>query len=96
MRIIGRLAIMLVFASCAQQAEIDASTQMNPLAERYVHLALALGEHDEHYVDAYFGPDEWRDHARDNAKTLSTIIAEAKELAALLSYPPTPKLVADL
>lgn len=33
---------------------------MNPIAEQYVRLALSLGEHDANYVDAYFGPDDWR------------------------------------
>ena len=29
---------------------------MNALAERYVKLVLALGQHDADYVDAYYGP----------------------------------------
>ena len=29
---------------------------MNALAERYVKLVLALGQHDVDYVDAYYGP----------------------------------------
>ena len=29
---------------------------MNALAERYVRLVLALGQHDADYVDAYYGP----------------------------------------
>ena len=33
---------------------------MNALAERYVKLVLALGQHDPDYVDAYYGPPEWR------------------------------------
>ena len=37
---------------------------MNDLAARYVKLVLALGEHDPDYVDAYYGPPEWRDAAK--------------------------------
>jgi hypothetical protein len=33
---------------------------MNDAAERYVKLVLAIGEHDPDYVDAYYGPPEWR------------------------------------
>ena len=33
---------------------------MNDAAERYVKLVLAMGEHDPDYVDAYYGPPEWR------------------------------------
>ena len=33
---------------------------MNSLAEQYVRLTLALGQHDPDYVDAYYGPAEWK------------------------------------
>jgi hypothetical protein len=36
------------------------SSLMNPLAEIYVKLALAAGVHDGDYVDAYYGPPEWK------------------------------------
>ena len=36
---------------------------MNALAERYVKLVLALGQHDTDYVDAYYGPPEWKREA---------------------------------
>ena len=35
---------------------------MNAVAERYVHLVLALGQHDPDYVDAFYGPAEWKTH----------------------------------
>ncbi len=82
MRTVRYLALLLACASCTQQAQVDAVTQMDPLAEQYVRLALALGQHDEHYVDAYFGPEEWRGDAQDNAQTLVKIIAAAEELVA--------------
>jgi hypothetical protein len=37
-----------------------AAPAMNSLAESYVKLALAAGVHDADYVDAYYGPPEWR------------------------------------
>ena len=36
---------------------------MDPIAEEYVRLALALGKHDADYVDAYYGPPAWRAEA---------------------------------
>src|SRR5687767_15486838 len=36
-------------------------------AEAYTKLVLALGVHDADYVDAYYGPPEWR-AAADSAK----------------------------
>ena len=31
---------------------------MDTIAEQYVKLVLALGQHDADYVDAYYGPPE--------------------------------------
>ena len=45
------------------------------VAERYVKLVLAMGEHDADYVDAYYGPPEWRQAAK--GRTLDDIREEA-------------------
>ena len=82
MRIAKYLALLLVCASCTQQPNIDVAAQIDPLAEQYVRLALSLGEHDEHYIDAYFGPDKWREHARENPRSLDNIAATGASLAA--------------
>ena len=36
---------------------------MTSISERYVKLVLALGQHDPDYVDAYYGPADWRTEA---------------------------------
>ncbi len=54
---------------------------LNNLAERYVKLALALGELDKDYVDAYYGPPEWREEVKKSPKTLDQIASESSELA---------------
>jgi hypothetical protein len=46
---------------------------MNDLAEQYVHLVLSMGQHDPDYVDAYYGPDAWREQAVRDALTLPQI-----------------------
>jgi hypothetical protein len=33
---------------------------MNHAAESYVRLVLGVGQHDADYVDAYYGPEEWK------------------------------------
>jgi hypothetical protein len=53
---------------------------MQALAERYVRLVLAVGQHDADYVDAFYGPPEWRTAA--GTRPLADIDAEA---AAILS-----------
>jgi hypothetical protein len=51
-------------------------------AERYVKLALQLGEYDPDYVDAYLGPPEWAQAAKDDLKPKAELSAE---ITALLS-----------
>ena len=54
---------------------------MNSAAERYVRLVLALGQHDTDYVDAYYGPPEWRRQATESKRPLIEIRREALDLA---------------
>ena len=58
---------------------------MNPLAERYAKLVLALGQHDPDYVDAFYGPAEWKTQAEKEKKSLDAIDAEAAELGTNLA-----------
>src|SRR5438876_1531146 len=60
----------------------------NPVAELYAHLVLALGEHDPDYVDAFYGPPEWKTQAEKEKKPLDAIGAEAAELSARLAKTP--------
>ena len=61
---------------------------MNGIAERYAHLVLALGQHDPDYVDAFYGPAEWKTQAEKEKKSLDAIGAEAAELIATLAKIP--------
>ncbi|MBR7784427.1 hypothetical protein KDM89_20035, partial [Undibacterium sp. LFS511W] len=39
-------------------------SELSTIAEAYVRLVLAVGLHDPGYVDAYIGPQAWRDEAQ--------------------------------
>ena len=65
-----------------------AADDMNVIAERYAHLVLALGQHDPDYVDAFYGPAEWKTQAEKEKKSLDAIGAEAGELSATLAKTP--------
>ena len=41
------------------------------MAEHYVKLVLAVGQHDGDYVDAFYGPPEWRKEAEAAKKPLT-------------------------
>jgi hypothetical protein len=61
---------------------------MNAVAERYVHLVLALGQHDPDYVDAFYGPVEWKTQAEKENKSLDAIGTDTAELSATLAKTP--------
>ncbi len=85
MRKILTLLAAAVFAGCASTTTPPIS--MNAQSERYVKLVLALGEHDTDYVDAYYGPPEWRDAVKAQKRTVDQIHTDAvaldKELRAM-------------
>jgi hypothetical protein len=62
----------------------EAERSMNVIAESYVKLALAVGEHDPLYVDAYFGPEAWREQAMAEKLPLAEIGKAAVPLIARL------------
>ena len=55
---------------------------MNTIAERYVKLVLAVGQHDADYVDAFYGPADWKADAERRKTPLSEIDAAAGRLIA--------------
>jgi hypothetical protein len=62
-----------------------------------VRLVLALGRHDPDFVDAFYGPAEWKTQADKEKKSLDQIAAEAAELSATLNQDrPSPSASAEL
>ncbi len=51
---------------------------LNQIAEAYVKLVLAVGQHDAGYVDAYYGPPEWQ--AASQKLPLAELLEHAGEL----------------
>jgi hypothetical protein len=73
----------------------QAADAMIAVAERYVHLVLALGQHDPDYVDAFYGPAEWKTQAEKEKESLDAIGAEAVELTATLTKIPNAATSGD-
>jgi hypothetical protein len=61
---------------------------MNSIAERYVHLVLALGQDDPDYVDTFYGAAEWKTQA-EKEKNRWIRSAQAADLIATLAKTPT-------
>jgi hypothetical protein len=64
--------------------------EMDTIAEAYAKLVLALGQHDADYVDAYYGPVQWKDGAAKENKSLDAIAAEAGQCRETLEKTPPP------
>lgn len=53
----------IIFYSCSgknSSVNSELGAKMNNIAENYVKLVLKVGELDSDYVDAYYGPENWK------------------------------------
>ncbi|WP_317201370.1 hypothetical protein [Janthinobacterium sp.] len=58
---------------------------LDAVAELYVKLVLAIGQHDAAYVDAYYGPPQWQVDARQQPKDLAALRREVDAALASLA-----------
>ena len=61
---------------------------MSDIAEHYVKLVLAVGEHDSSYVDAYYGPEVWKTEVAASKPSLEKIRSDARGLISTLGMTP--------
>jgi hypothetical protein len=78
------LAAPLLALSLSVTAQPQVAT-MDALAERYVKLVLGVGVHDPDYVDAYYGPPEWRAAAAEERRGLAELRSDALALELALA-----------
>jgi hypothetical protein len=81
------LAVMTVGLLVHRQGEAGSRTDVNDIAESYVKLVLEIGLYDEVYVDAYFGPSEWRppESEKQDPFPADRLSGRARELIARLA-----------
>jgi hypothetical protein len=82
------LAVLLLAASTIHAVEPTPS--LDSYANEYLRLALALGEHDADWVDAYYGPPAIRDEVKAEKKSVAVIHDEAAALRAKVAAVPVP------
>lgn len=78
------LSALLIFVSCSDKKETeipsDLELKMNKIAEDYVKLVLNIGQYDPNFVDAYYGPKEWRSSLKSDLKFDLTTYKNLTEL----------------
>jgi hypothetical protein len=82
------IIITLSLWACSERKEpiiqSDLELKMNSIAEDYVKLVLNIGQYDADFVDAYYGPKEWRDSLKSglpfDSNAYKNLSAKANEL----------------
>ena len=81
---LGLALSAVLLAACATAPGGDRSAavegELNALAEDYVRLILEIGEHEDGYVDAYYGPAEWAAAAEANPRSVDQLTQAAATL----------------
>ncbi|MBS0383996.1 MAG: hypothetical protein JSS00_01445 [Proteobacteria bacterium] len=70
----------LALIGCAPPA--PPAPSLNALAEQYVRASLEMGAHEEGYIDAYYGPPEWKTQAEAHPRTTVQLKAAMDRLQA--------------
>jgi hypothetical protein len=78
-------AVAVVAGVVTLSAQTPVADPLRTIAERYVKLVLAVGQHDADYVDAFYGPAEWRTEAEAAKLPLATIDSQAAALETNLT-----------
>jgi len=88
MKTLSGLLFAFLLAACATTVapDPDESYGIDAIAQDYVGLQLAIGAKEEGYIDAYYGPPEWRERARAEAAatTLPALLERTRALIALV------------
>jgi hypothetical protein len=58
--------LIVLFFSCNEKVSVDET--FNTVAEDYVKLVLEIGLYDANFVDAYYGPEEWKPESLENSE----------------------------
>lgn len=87
-----RTAAPVTPAAPAAEATFQPKSPLDEIAEGYVKLVLAVGRHDAAYVDAYYGPAQWKAEAEEGVPApLAELRVEAKSLRRRIAQLPVPK-----
>ncbi len=74
--------MVVLFAMACSQSTIEhkvaSSMTLDSLAQEYVKLTLQVGQHHTSYIDAYYGPEDWR--PKGEALPLTALVEQVQYL----------------
>ncbi|HEX5112834.1 MAG TPA: hypothetical protein VFV79_08310, partial [Saprospiraceae bacterium] len=79
------ILVALYLYACKDSQHIYSTKVLDMLAEKYVRLALYIGQYDEVFVDAYYGPDSLK--PKEKPKTIfpkDSLLTEVKVMVEAL------------
>ncbi|MFN3387814.1 MAG: hypothetical protein ACK40O_02715 [Allosphingosinicella sp.] len=79
MRLFPLIAALFLAACATAPAGRDS---LDAIAADYVKMQLEIGEREEGYIDAYYGPSEWQAAAKASARTPAELAAATAALTA--------------
>ncbi len=82
---IGKLLAALILAFAALAGPALANPHVGDIAARYVQLSLEIGEHEDGYIDAYYGPPAWQEAAKAARRPLPELARDVEFLLAALA-----------
>ncbi len=87
-RFAGLLLLLatLLLGGCATTPR--AADSLDDVAAAYVRLSLEAGTHEEGYIDAYYGPPEWKQAAEAKPRSVAELRAAAAQLQGRLRLLP--------
>ena len=78
----------LLLAGCVTAG--SSADSLDAIARDYVSLTLEAGTHEEGYVDAYYGPTEWKQAAEAHPRSVTALAQAAANLQTRLTALPAP------
>jgi hypothetical protein len=84
-RVIRQLAAAAALIGALVAGQAPAQAHVGDIASRYVQLSLEIGEHEDGYIDAYYGPPAWQAAAKASKRTLPELARDVDFLLAELA-----------
>jgi hypothetical protein len=89
MKIAALILSFLLLAACAT-VPVAEPDSLDAIARDYVKMTLEIGEREDGYVDAYYGPPEWKEAAHAHPRTPPELAAAAVALEGRLAAVTVP------